>query len=305
MSDSTARDEYEGLLADTLTHWRDAIYGGILAEHVLPAVRIHAHASLQDIRKPWDVAGCFPLMPEDWALSDQYGNGVFTRLSAACTSIRGALQAIQARIDGHAAVAIARRAHESLWQTFWLSNPEISADERVRRLLVLTGRDIKEAKRLFSSTTNTLIQSKLAEHLDRIENATRSLDYQSRHGRVEYTDYYEQRANDPISASLPPEPEDADGSEFVWGMMSNLTHPNMVIDLITQSQPDFQGLMDRVQIDIVSNAVGCVCNLSTTLMEQAQMPEDKVDAVNRAFRQPYIALAKLLEMRRKPESTDP
>ena len=299
MSDSTPGADYEALVADTLAHWGDAIYDGILAEHVLPAVRIHAHASLLDVREPWEVAGCFPLMPEHWDLSEHYANGVFTRLSAACTSIRGALQAIQARIDGHAAVAIARRAHESLWQTFWLSNPEISADERVRRLLVLTGRDIKEAKRLFSSTTNTLIQGKLAEHLGRIENATQSLDYQTRYGRDEYTDYYEQRANDPIGASIPLEPEDGDGPEFVWRMMNNMTHPNMVIDLITQKQPDFQGLMDRAQIDLVSNAVGCVCNLSTTLMEQAQMPEDKVDTVNRAFRQPYFALAQLLEMRRE------
>lgn len=301
MSNDTPADDYEVLLADTLINWRDAIYDGILVELVAPAVQIHAHASLLDIEESWDVAGCFPLVPEDTALSDHYGHGIFTRLSSASTSIRSGLQAIQARTDGHTAVAIARRAHESLWQAFWLSNPEISADERVRRLLVLTGRDIKEAKRLFSNAANALVHGKLSEHLARIKSVVPRLDYQARYGRGEYTDYFARRANDPMSACLPQEPEGADGPAFAWNMMSNMTHPNMVFDLLTQTQPNFQDLMNRLQIDVISNAVGCVCNLSTTLMEQARMPEDQVDAVNRAFHQPVFALTQLLEMRRLHE----
>ena len=81
--------------------------------------------------------------------------------------------------------------------------------------------------------------------------------------------------------------------------MSNMTHPNMVFDLITQTQPDFQDLMDRLQVGSVSSAVGCACNISTTLMEQAQLPDDQTDTANQAFRQPVFALTQLLEMRRE------
>ena len=299
MNDITPTPEYEVIVDKTLAYWKEAIYDGVLIEHVRPAVQIYAHASLPDITEPLNVAGCFPLAPPNATLFDHYGNAIFTRLSAACTSIHSALQAVQVRTDGHSAIAIARRSHESLWQTFWLSNPDIDAEERVRRLLALTEADIKEAIRLFSHTSNSKISGKLAEHLTNIKCVAPRLKYTPKKGRDEYTAYYEARANDPMSAGMPSEPEDGDGPALAWSMMSNMTHPNMVFDLITQTQPDYQDLMDRLQIGTVSNAVGCACNISTTLMEQAQLPDDQTDTVNRAFRQPVFALAQLLEMCRE------
>ena len=159
--------------------------------------QIYAHASLLDIAEPLDATGCFPLAPRDATLFDHYGNAIFTRLSAACTSIRSALQAIQVRTDVHSAIAISRRSHESLWQTFWLSNPDIGSDERVRRLLTLTEADIKEAIRLFCHTSNAEISGKLAEHLANIKRVAARLKYTPKKGRDEYTAYYESRANDP------------------------------------------------------------------------------------------------------------
>ena len=113
-----SESDYEALLSDTLEHWQDAVSRGVLEDHVKSAVQIYAHASLGDLAELPDVSGCFPLMPDETLLFDHYGHSIFTRLSSACTSIRSALQAIQAGTDGHSAIAISRRAHESLWQTF-------------------------------------------------------------------------------------------------------------------------------------------------------------------------------------------
>lgn len=295
-----AEPDYETLVSDTLQHWQDAIYWGVLEEHVMPAVRIYAHASLSGLTDPPDISGCFPLVPEETSLFHHYGNSIFTRLSSACTSIRSALQAIQARTDGHAAIAISRRAHEALWQTFWLANPDVDPGERVRRLLVLTGVDIRETIRLFSYTENALVNGNLNEHLQNINGVTSGIDYRSRLGRDEYTTYYGHRSNYPPADVLPPELGESDGPGFLWQLMSSMTHPNMVFDLITQIQPGFQDLMNRLQIETVNNAVGCVCNISTSLLEQAQLPKETVDTVNRAFRQPVYALTHLREMQREP-----
>ena len=301
MNDITPTSEYESLISETLAHWKEAIYDGVLVQHVMPAVQIYAHASLLDIAEPPDVAGCFPLAPEHATLFDHYGNGIFARLGAACTSIRSALLAIQARTDGHSAIAISRRAHESLWQAFWLFNPDIDSNERVRRLLVLTGEDIKEALRVFSDAANPDVNSKLQEHLANITKVATAIEYIPRCGREEYGAYFFPRANDPLTASAPPVPDGVDTGALAWSMMSNMTHPNMVFDLIMQVQPGFQDQMDRLQMISVSSAMACVSNISTTLMEQAQLPDDKTHAVNSAFHQPVFAVAKLMDMHRERE----
>ena len=299
MNDNAPEAEYQKLVDDTLSHWREAIYRGVLVEQVLPAVRIYAYASLIEIADPPNIDGCFPLMPNHWTLSEHYANRIFTSLSVACGSIMGALQAIRARIDGHSAIAISRRAHESLWQTFWVSNPDVSADERARRLLNITGVDIKAALRVFSSTTNAEIHGKLVDHLTNIKNVIGNIGYQTRSGRDEYETYFEGRANEGLDFAISNTSEDVAVSALEWSIMSNMTHPNLVFDLITQSQTGYQGLMDRIQVDAVQNAVSCACNISTLLLEKAQLPANKVDALNGVFRQPVFALEQLLDMRRE------
>lgn len=292
--------DYESLLSETLEHWREPVYSGVLEDHVRPAVRIYAHASLSGLSDPPDVSGCFPLMPDETSVFDHYGNSIFARLSSACTSIRSALQAIQARTDGHSAIAISRRAHESLWQTFWLANPKVDADTRVHRLLTLTAAEIKQAMRVFRETENTLVYGNLQQHLDNIKHITTDVVYKVRYGRDEYTTYFLGRANHPPSDDTPTVPEGIVGAAFAWDMMSNMTHPNMVFDLIMQTQPDYQDLMNSTQVDTVNYAVGCALNIATTLMERALLPNDKIDTVNRALRQPVDALTQLYEMQREP-----
>ena len=168
------------------------------------------------------------------------------------------------------------------------------------RLLKLTGAEIRQAIRAFRKTENTLVYGKLQQHLENIKQITIHVDYKARDGRDEYTTYYLPRVNHPPSIDTQSVPEGIVGAAFSWNMMSNMTHPNMVFDLIMQTQPGFQNLMDRLQIDTVNNAIGCVCNISTTLMEQAQIPNDKIDTVNGAFCQPVYALTQLYEMQREP-----
>lgn len=282
-----------------MNHWADDIYGDALEEQVLPVLQVYAQASLLDVSESSDIAGCFPLAPDDATLYDHYSNGIFSRLSSACTSIRSAMQATLAHIDGHVAVAVSRRAHESLWQVFWLLNPDVGADERVRRLLVLTRADIVEAIRLFSQAENALICGKLADHLAKIESVTADAKYKASDGFDEYSDYFLPRANYPAVASPPTTNEEATGPAFLWKIMCNMTHPNMVFDLIIQTQPDYQDLMDWLQVETINSAVGCVCNISTSIMEQAQWPKDKIDTVNRAFQRSVYALAQLGETRRE------
>ena len=125
-----ARSEYDDRVDTLLSLWEDDIYSGVLKEDVLPAINIYAHASLQQMTDEYNVPTTFPMLPSDWNIFDHYGNGLFVRLSSACTSIRTALQSIQDQMDCHAAIAASRRSHESLWQVFWLCNPMRDANER-------------------------------------------------------------------------------------------------------------------------------------------------------------------------------
>ena len=114
---------YEKQINDLVSSWREEVYDGVLVQQVRPAVSMYAYASLQKVTDVYHVPSTFPLFSEARGLADQYGDALHARLSSACNSIRSALQAIQTRLDGYAAIATARRAHESLWQVFWLCNP--------------------------------------------------------------------------------------------------------------------------------------------------------------------------------------
>lgn len=299
MNDSSPGIEYDELVGETLVYWQESVYDGVLVEHVLPAVRIYAYSSLVGVAEPSESTDCFPLMPKQWTLPEHYANSIFIRLSTACSSVLSALQAIHARIDGHSAMAISRRAHESLWQTFWLFNPDIDAGERMRRLLALTAVEIKETLRVFPSIANAEIHSRLTAHLDNIKGVTAGLKYQAKWGRDEYSEHVESRAVDSLGRRMQDLPGDVDAPSVAWSMMSNMTHPNMVFDLLTQTQAGYQDLMDRLQIDAVCNAMGCACNISTMLMESAQIPDDKTHFANGAFRQPILALDQLSNLRRE------
>ena len=101
-----------------------------------------------------------------------------------------------------------------------------------------------------------------------------------------------------MTRNTPPVPEGVDSGKFAWSMMSNMTHPNWVIDLIMEAQPEHHENMNRLQLMCVGSAISGVANICTILAERAQLPDSQAQAVNAAFRQPYFTMATLMGMRR-------
>lgn len=290
--------EYESRIGDLVRSWREDVDDGLLVDDVLPATRIFAHASLQGMTDEYDVAATFPMLPDGVGLPDHYGNALFARLGSSSTSVRNALQGIQARMDCHSAFASARRAHESLWQVFWLANPELDADTRIRRLLTLTRQEIGEALRFYSYGINAEIESRLQQYESNIEGLVGREVYRTKDGRSEYREYFAPRFNDPLPPGLPRAPADVKVEEIEWSMMSNMTHPNVVFDWVLQIQKDSQNRMDRLQVLFIFGAMGMASNISTFIMEQAHIASEQQQRVNATFQQLVYAAQSLLELRR-------
>lgn len=290
--------EYENRIDDLVRRWKDDVYWGVLEDDVVHAVRIYAYTSLQGVTDGYDAAAIFPMFSEEMELPDHYGNGLFSRLSSACTSIRNALQAIHSHMDCHAAIAISRRAHESLWQLFWLSNPGVNADTRIKRLIAVTQLEIKEALRFWSSGINPNIESKLRGYLDNIQTITERPTYRPKCGWREYQSYFGALGNDPPQESVPSVTAVQDDGALVWSMMSNMAHPNVVFDWIIQIQDNSQDRMDRLQLSPTIDAIGMVVNLSTLIMQEAQMPQDRVARVNTTIKSCLATAESLLELKR-------
>ena len=290
--------EYDDRVDDLLNLWRDEIYNGVLIDCVLPAIQIYAHASLQDMTDDYDVPSTFPMFSQDLDLYHQYGNALFCRLSSACTSIHNALQAIHARMDYHAAIAIARRAHESLWQMFWICNPTVDGDERIKRLLILTNQELKEARPVFSGGVNPQIEDNLKYFQDSIERIVGKNSYRPRLGWTEYGNYFSGLANATLSMDTRSDPVEVGDGSFGWKMMSNITHPNAVFDWIIQQEEGFQDRADKGQMVLIVDAMGMVANLSTLMMLEAELPEDASEMVNGVVAQPIVVADYLLSLKR-------
>lgn len=294
-----ASSEYDDRVEALLSYWKDDIQGGLLKGDITPAIKIYAHASLQAMTDEYDVPTTFPMLPSDWDIYDHYDYGLFARLRSACTSILTALQAIQAHMDSHAAIASARRAHESLWQLFWLCNPTKNANERVKRLLIITKQEIEEALNSYSQGVNPQVGDKLGGYKTNIEKiiGTKSR-YSAKRGREEYRQYYRGKFNDPLPEGLPPAPENVDVERIVWSMMSNLTHPNVVFDWINQIQENPEDHMAGLQALHLVGAMSVTTNLCTLLMQQAKIAEDKTLAVNERFKRCVLFAQSLLDIQR-------
>ena len=290
--------EYDDRVDHLVRSWREDIYEGVLMDDVLPAVKIHAYASLQQMRDVYDdVPTIFPTSFEHTELYDHYGHALFTRLSMGSGSILNALKSIQFHMDCHAAVAICRRAHEALWQMFWLCNPTIDADERIRRLLKLTLHEIKEALRVFSGGVNPDIASKLRHYQSNIKRLVGKYRYSPEHGRSEYQDYFGLMSGE-AHVGVPSHLREIDAASFSWKMMSNMTHANVVYDWIGLMQADFRSSMDRIQLGTVSEAMRAVVNLSTLVMVEAKMPDEQIERVNVVMRHQVDVAESLIELRR-------
>ena len=294
-----ARSEYDNRVDTLLSYWEDDIYSGVLKENVLPAINIYAHGSLQEMTDVYDVPATFPMLPSDWEIYDHYAHALFARLSSACKSIRTALQSIQAHMECHAAIAASRRGHESLWQVFWLCNPTRDANERIKRLLIITKQEMEDALGYFSDGINSEAEAKLRGYTINIAKVVGSESrYSARRGWKEYRDHYKGKFNDTLPEGLLPAPEDVDVGRSVWSMMSNLTHPNVVFDWINQIQEDSQDRMDKLQLLCVIGAMGVATNLSTLLMQEARLPENQTLRINSSFEKCVVAAQSLIEIRR-------
>lgn len=270
--------EYEDRIGDLVEIWWGEVHDRTLGSHVMPAVKIFAFGSLQDLAHMYDVSAIFPMFSDMIELPDHYANSLFSRLSGACTSIGNGLQAIQTRMDCHAAIAAARRAHEALWQVFWLCNPRVDADRRVKRLVSLTRAEIEQALRFWGSGINPRIASQLQDFRDNIAGVADLPKYITREGWTEYMEYFE--SSDPGSV---------DDAARSWSVMSNMTHPNLMFDWIIQIQDNAQDEMDRLQLIPTVDAIGMVGNLCTEIMQRAQMPDEHVVNVNAAVQRSYTA----------------
>ena len=289
MDDPSPSPELVDLIDGISSDWHEAVCGGVLPQLVIPAVQIHAYASLHEIDDPPDVSICFPPLPADAELADHYGNALSARLAAACESIRCALQMMRNGLDLHSSVAACRRANESLWKAFWLCNPELDGETRIHRLLILMRHEISEVLGVFSREVNSEADKTLRLHERNIRQITGKKDYRPRLGRDEYLDYIEPRADDPLTPRMPPVPDGVDGGAVVWSIMSNLTHSNLVFDWIMMTQDNPEDLMERLQLASVGGAMTAVANISTFVMRQAQMPEDPMAEVSKAFQRPIFA----------------
>ncbi len=280
--------EYERRIGDLVDQWRDEVYDEALGSQVMPAAQIYAFVSLQGLDDVYDVSAIFPMFGDKMGeLADHYANGVFSRLSGACTSVSNALQAIRARMDCHAAIAAARRAHEALWQVFWLCNPAVDADTRVKRLVALTKNEMREAQRFWGGL-NPVIDDQLERFIGNIRGMADLPDYKLGDCRTEYAEHSE-----------PSDPGSVVDAARSWSIMSNMTHANLVFDWIIQSQHDPQDEMDRLQLIPTLDAMAMVGNLCTFIMERAQMPEEHVVEVNAAVARSYAAGEVLRGMRRQ------
>ncbi len=210
-----ANSEYENRIDDLVRSWTDDVSWGVLESDVFPAVRIYAHTSLQGMTDVYDVPAIFPMFSDRMGLSDHYGNGLFSRLGSACTSIRNALQAIHSHMDCHGAIAASRRAHESLWQMFWLCNPTMNADTRIKRLVAVTEREVREALRFWSTGINADIEGKLQDHLENMRRIVNKPAYRPKLGWTEYQDHFGSLANYPPQIGRPSVTADIDEGALV------------------------------------------------------------------------------------------
>ena len=80
--------------------------------------------------------------------------------------------------------------------------------------------------------------------------------------------------------------------------MSNMAHPNVVFDWIIQIQDNPQDRMDRLQLSPTIDAMGMVVNLSTLMMQEARMPQDRVARVNATIKSCLATAESLLELKR-------
>ena len=289
-----AESEYEEQINDLVSSWREDVYDDVLVDQVLPAVRIFAHASLLEVTDEYDVPSTFPMFATSMGLADQYGNALFARLSSACTSIRNALQAIQSRMDGHAAIAIARRAHESLWQVFWLCDPTEGGNTRIRRLLLLNNQEIKEAHRVFSNGLSPEIADKLRYYQSNIQEVAGKGSFAAWMGRTEYERYFA----DPPLLGMSSESLLMDDGALAWSTMCNITHPNVVFDWILQSQSDYQNRMNRLQMMPTASAMRAVANLSMLLMQQARVPNKQIVQVHTLLKRSVASAEMLIDLQR-------
>ena len=291
--------EYETRVDNLLRSWKDDVYGGVLEEDVLPAIRIYAHASLDGVTDEYDVPALFPMFSDRMDLHDHYGNALFSRLSSACTSIRNALQSIHSHMDCHAAIAASRRAHESMWQMFWLGNPEVDGNARIKRLVAVTQQEIQEALRFWSIGINSAIASKLQEFHSNFRQISDKPEYLPKFGRAEYHGYFDAKTTSlQLLGARPVQVEGNEGA-LMWSMMSNMAHPNVVFDWIIQMQDDPQDRMDRLQLIPAINAIGMVSNLSTLMMREARMTNDQVARVNTTVARCLPIAESLLELPRR------
>ena len=291
--------EYNDRVDHLVRSWKDDIYDGVLMDAVLPAVQTYAYASLQQVSDVYDdVPDIFPMFSEQMGLHDHYGNALFSRLSSACTSVRNALQAVQARMDYHAAIAIARRAHESLWQMFWIANPTKDGDTRIRRVLILNKREIAEALPIFTDGINPEVEQRLRYFGDNIEKLIGRDSYLPRHGRSEYHRYFTERVELSSPIGTWPVTHEVDAGTVAWRIMSNITHPNVVFDWLTQKQYDFRSQVNRYQMILVVDAMAMVANLGTMMMVEAKLPIEHIEEVNPVLHRPVVLADELLELRR-------
>ncbi|WP_420443901.1 hypothetical protein [Candidatus Poriferisodalis sp.] len=289
MDDPSPSSDLGDLIDSISRDWHEAVCEGVLPQHVIPAVGIHAYASLHEIDDPPDAAICFPPLRADAELADHYRSALSARLVAACASIQSALQTMRNGLGLHSAIAACRRANESLWKAFWLCNPELDGATRIHRLLILMRHELNEVLGVFSQEVNSAAEIILRRHERDIRQVTGKDDYRPRLGRDEYLGYIELRADDPLTPRMPPVPDGVDGGAVVWSIMSNLTHPNLVFDWIMMTQDNPDDLMERLQLASVGGAMTAVANISTIVMRQAQIPEHPIAEVSKAFRGPIFA----------------
>ena len=182
---------------------------------------------------------------------------------------------------------------------FWLCNPDMDGDTRVKRLVAVTHQEIVVALRFWSNGINPMIQGKLVGYRTNIQKVTNRPTYSPKLGWKEYQDYFGDLTNDPLTMGLPSSPLPFDHAALVWSMMSNMTHPNVVFDWIIQMQGNRQDRMDRLQLLPTINTMSMVVNLSTLMMAEANLHEDHVVRVNATVRQCLSNAESLLELQRR------
>ena len=103
---------------------------------------------------------------------------------------------------------------------------------------------------------------------------------------------------DPPSLRWSAESPSRDDRALARSTMYHMTHANIIFDWILQAQGDHQNRINRLQMMATASAMKAVANLSTLLMQQARLPDERIRPVQRLLERFGASAESLIHLQR-------